>query len=80
MATREQYIEAAGPGNIVAFKINESLLSGKIISVDNEKSNPFVIKTNNGSIYFANSEDIVWVKNSSKWPVGIYNALKYSSR
>lgn len=78
MATRDEYIKSITEGNIIAFKINDNVFSGKIIDVDYEKPNPFVVKTNNGSVYFVAKDDVVWVKNGSKWPVGIYNALKYS--
>lgn len=80
MISKEEYINSIEPGNIIAFKVNDSLMSGKVVSVDYEKHNPFVVSTNNASIYFVSKENVVWVKNGSKWPVGIFNALKYKNK
>lgn len=74
---RKQHLESVAVGNIVAFKNGENLYSGKVIEV----AGKFVtIQTKNGSIFYVDKyEAIVWVKNGSRYPVGIFNALKRSS-
>lgn len=79
MATRDEYLNNVAENNIIAFRMGDSVFSGKVISVDYEKPNPFVVKTNNGSVYFVSKQDVMWIKNGSKWPVGIYNALRYQN-
>ena len=61
MKTREEYLSTLSVGNIVAFKSNEDTIT---------------IKTKNGSVFYRNRFDIVWIKNGSRWPIGIFNALK----
>lgn len=73
--TREYYLSMVKPGNIVAFKYQENMFSGKIHKVE---GNTCDIKTSNGSLYYVEKKDIVWVKNGTHWPVGVYNALKAS--
>lgn len=79
--TREHFIRNITKGNIVAFTVlqngNKKMLSGRIISIDPTAPFKFVVKTRNGSVFFVNPQDITWVKTGTKWPLGIYNALKY---
>ena len=75
---REYYVANIAIGNIVAFKDEETMFSGKIVQLPETSSDKFVIKMKNGSIYYVEADDIVWVKNGSHWPNGIFNALKYS--
>lgn len=51
------------------------MFSGKVIGVSEDK---VTIQTPNNSIFYVERENVVWVKIGTKWPVGIYNALKYS--
>ena len=73
--TREYYLSMVKPGNIVAFNYQGNMFSGKIHKVE---GNTCDIKTSNGSLYYVEKKDIVWVKNGTHWPVGVYNALKAS--
>lgn len=57
---------------MVAFRNKEEMYSGTV----QEVSEKVTIKTNNGSVYFIEKSDIVWIKNGTLWPIGIYNALK----
>lgn len=75
--TREQYIDNIVLKNIVAFKNQEQMFSGMVIEIN---GNTFTLRTKNGSIFYVDKADIVWVKNGTHWPVGIFNALKYSKR
>lgn len=73
--TREYYLSLLQVGNIIAFRIDDLMFSGKVIEmgIDIHK-----VQTKNGSIYLVRNNEIAWVKNGSHWPIGIYNALKYS--
>lgn len=73
--TKQEYISNICVGNIVAFKREDLMFSGKVIGVSEDK---ITIQTPNNSIFYVERENVVWVKIGTKWPVGIYNALKYS--
>ena len=73
MKTREEYLSTLSVGNIVAFKSNEDMYSGKVEEINEDT---ITIKTNNGSVFSRNRCDIVWIKNGSRCPIGIFNALK----
>ena len=75
LKSKKDFIENIQPGNIVAFKIEDDMYSGKVIGICEYG---FTVKTKNGSVYYPTRDDIAWVKNGSHWPVGIYNALKLS--
>ena len=75
--TREFYLSTIEPGTIVAFKVLDHMLSGKVASSDEET---YTVITKNGSVYYPKKEEITWVKNGSRWPRGIYNALKLNSK
>ncbi len=77
---RDFYLSQLSVGNIVAFKINESMYSGKVVSIVNGDPVIYTVKTKNGSVYYPRHGDIAWIKNGSYWPVGIYNALKESKK
>lgn len=80
---REDYINSAPIGAIVAFKNEDNVYSGRIAEIqENLQTNHkrFVIKTKNGSVYFVEQENIIWVKTGSHWPNGVFNALKYSRK
>lgn len=71
--SREFYLKSISIGTIVAFKNSDKLFSGKVIEIKNDK---LTVQTKNCSVYYINVNDVVWVKNGTNWPVGIYNALK----
>ena len=73
--TKKEYIENLCVGNIVAFKRENLMFSGKVIARDSGQA---VIQTPNNSIFYVFEKDIVWIKTGIRWPAGIYNALKYS--
>lgn len=76
--TRNDYIRNLQLGNIVAFKTGDSMFSGKVVSIAENglDDKTITIKTKNGSVYYPHLSDIVWIKNGSYWPEGIFNALK----
>lgn len=71
---REQYIDNAKVGTIIAFKVNESkVISGMIEEI--HKSD-FLVKTRNGVQFTVRKRHIIWVKTGPRWPKGVYLALK----
>lgn len=88
--TRDFHIQAVQEGNIVAFKLLDReggvrMLTGKVEAITGNPTAPeggtnsptFTIRTKNGSVFYATREAVVWVKTGSRWPTGIYNALKH---
>ena len=77
LKTRSDYLNEMQPGNIIAFTSADRMVAGRVVSiVDNNTHETITVKTKNGSVYFPKRTDIVWVKTGSRWPIGIYNALK----
>lgn len=74
--SREHYLRNISIGNIVAFMFENKMISGKVVDISKDKG-IYTISTHNGSIFYVKKNSIVWVKMGSRWPVGIYNALKY---
>ena len=72
--TKKDYIDNLCIGNIVAFKREDLMFSGKVIDIKEQVT----IQTPNNSIFYIDKKDVVWIKVGTKWPLGIYNALKYS--
>lgn len=76
--TRQEYLENLQIGNIVAFKVGEHMFSGKVVSFPGMCR--ITVKTKNGSVYYPDISDVVWIKNGTHWPQGIFNALKESKK
>lgn len=70
---RELFISDLRVGNIVAFKNEEYMLSGKVLEIGEK----ITIQTSNNSVFYVDKKNIVWVKLGTNWPEGVYNALKY---
>ena len=79
MNKRQFYLSNLGNGNLVAFKVDDEMFSGKVRQIDSI-TDEVTVSTTNGSIYTILRKDIVWVKNGSMWPKGIYNALKFKNK
>lgn len=79
--TRAYYIDNMQVGNVVAFTVDtvdgQKMLSGRVLEIRNET---VTIQTKNGSIFFPKKGSIVWVRTGTRWPVGIYNALKFTKK
>ena len=71
--TKDQFINELRVGNIVAFKSDEYMLSGKVLEI----ADKVTIQTSNNSVFYVDKKSIVWVKLGTHWPEGVYNALKY---
>ena len=54
------------------------MISAKVLSANkfDGRVNDVSVVTKNGSRYIVKTENISWVKTGSRWPSGIYNALK----
>lgn len=78
MRTKQSYINSLEPDQLVAFKHGDRLISAKVAEVNKEADEvtSILVVTKNGSRYVVKPEDISWVKTGSRWPAGIYNALK----
>ena len=73
--TKGDYINNIEVGVLIAFKVQDRMVSAKVIQVN---ENDVKVETKNGSIYFVGKESIAGVKTGSRWPSGIYNALRNS--
>ena len=74
---KDEYIENARIGTIVAFKVNESkTISGKIEEIH---KNDFVVETKNGVKFTVRKRNVIWVKTGDRWPKGVFEALKGGS-
>lgn len=77
--TREYFVENMQVGNVVAFTVDSptgpKMLSGRVIQIATDK---VTIRTKNASIFYPKKDQIVWVRTGTKWPLGIYNALKFN--
>ncbi len=68
------YIDNAKIGMLIAFKVNDrKALSGKIEEIHQAG---FVVKTKNGVKFSVRKKNVMWVKTGSRWPKGVYLALK----
>lgn len=76
--TKNQHIENAKVGQFVAFKnVDGRMFSAKLIE---KLEGKFKVETRNGSIYFVEHSNVMWIKTGEKWPPGIYNAMRESSK
>lgn len=79
--TRQFYIDNMQLGNVVAFTISkdgsQTMLSGRVRHITNDV---VTVQTKNGSIFYPRKDQIVWVRTGTRWPLGIYNALKFGKK
>lgn len=75
--TRDHFINNIVVGNVIAFNFEEVMLSGRVISIS---ENEVTVRTKNGSIFYPKKDSIVWVLTGNRWPLGIYNALRFSKK
>jgi hypothetical protein len=67
------YIDNATEGTLVAFRVSDKMISGKIVKIVN---NFFEVETRNGKSFMVYKSNVAWVKTGPRWPKGIYEALK----
>lgn len=77
MKTKQYNLENLMVGQLVAFKNGDKMISAKVTNIYQDT---IEVESRNGSVYFINREEIAWVKTGSRWPTGIYNALKINER
>lgn len=77
---REDYIDNVEKGMLIAFTNEEKMLAAMVKEIKKEDGIVSEVKvmTKNGSVYHVKKENIVWVKTGSRWPAGVFNALKES--
>ena len=78
--TRGEFLSNLQLGNIVAFRVGDYMYSGKVVFIVEGDDKVVTIKTKNGSVYYPHISEIVWIKNGTHWPQGIFNALKESKK
>lgn len=72
---KSRYIDSLKVGQILAFNINGSTISGKVVEIADPEE--FItIETKNKTQFIIRREDIVWVKTGQRWPKGVFQALK----
>lgn len=76
MERKMPYIEGAEIGTIVAFRMtNGKVKSAKIVK-RSTKNRKFMLETKYGAQYIVSYDDIVWVRTTKRWPLGVYKLLK----
>lgn len=73
--SKEHYIANLQPGTLIAFKVRERAISGKVIQCGSR----ILVETKNGNRFSIVREEILWVKTGLRWPKYIYNLLKGGS-
>ena len=75
------YIDRLEPGTMIAFKLRpDKMISGIVSSVTRDISSKGIVEvqvqTKNGQVHKIVEEAISWVKTGSRWPRGVYLALR----
>lgn len=82
--SKSDYIANAKPGLIIAFRFFfeakskvklTKVISGKIIENDKE-AKQYTVETKNELKFFVPYAAVVWLKNGSRWPKGVYDEMK----
>lgn len=85
--SKDDYIQKAEEGLIVAFRLNftarsgvklTKVISGKILE-NNQDEEVYVVETRNGLKYCVPYASVVWVKTGGRWPKGVYDEMKRGS-
>lgn len=85
---KDNYVESAKVGTIVAFRLLFEAKSGaklmKVISgmikVNDTEKEYYVTETRNGLEYVTPYKSIVWVKTGDRWPRGVYEEMKQGAQ
>lgn len=76
MERKMPYIEGAQIGTLVAFRLpNGKVKSAKVVK-KSTKNRRFMLETEYGAQYIVGYDDIIWVRTTKRWPVGVYKLLK----
>ena len=76
MERKMPYIESAQVGALVAFRLaNGKVKSAKVVK-KSTKNRRFMLETEYGAQYIVSYDDIVWVRTTKRWPLGVYRLLK----
>ena len=73
---KDEFIEKAEPGTLIAFYDNNG--KPRTAALVNRSSNRKLVKliTEFGWEFIVPYSNVLWVKNGTRWPKGIYNLLK----
>lgn len=76
MERKMPYIESAQVGTLVAFRLpNGKVKSAKVVK-KSTKNRRFMLETEYGAQYIVSYDDIIWVRTTKRWPLGVYKMLK----
>ena len=78
---KDDYINNVEKDMLVAFTNDDKMLAAMVKEVKYDERGVVTevkVVTKNGSIYRVPKDNVVWVKTGSRWPAGIFNALKES--
>lgn len=71
-----KYVSSADPGTLVAFKSPEGkIISAKVVNRSMSRRKLKLV-TAYGKEFVVDFDDVLWVRTGSRWPRGVYNALK----
>lgn len=76
MERKMPYIESAQVGALVAFRLSNGKVKSAKVVKKSTKNRRFMLETEYGAQYIVNYEDIVWVRTTKRWPLGVYRLLK----
>lgn len=76
MERKMPYIENAQVGTLVAFRLANGKVKSAKIAKKSTKNRRFMLETEYGAQYIVSYDDIVWVRTTKRWPLGVYKLLK----
>lgn len=76
MERKMPYIEGAQVGALVAFRLSNGKVKSAKVVKKSTKNRRFMLETEYGAQYIVSYDDIVWVRTTKRWPLGVYKLLK----
>lgn len=70
------YIEGAGIGTIVAFRLPNGKVKSAAIVKRSAAKHKLMLETAYGRTYVVKYESVIWVRHGKRWPKGVYELLK----
>jgi transcription termination factor Rho len=76
MVAKQEYIETAPIGTLVAFYAPDGKVRTAKIMKRSVKNKKLKVETEYKAEYIIHFQDVLWVRTSNRWPRGVYNLLK----
>ena len=75
--SKDDYVKNIKIGSVIAFKINDKIMSAKVIKTMNIVVNRinYIAESIDGKIFNIDKEEIIWVKTGKRWPRQIFEEL-----